>query len=159
MFRRKKTPKTQNTIQEVLNDAWLESENGIITNLPMRSASEHRVKVATFVWIMLRSRRFSVSLPLTTATVREAKSVRNGLSALMESFALSMIGSRATITPSQREECLSRKPDGLLAVHTAFLSVLFKESLIRIWQQVFSQRLFAWMATFGNRDWVLNPTI
>ena len=31
MFRRKKTP---NTIQNVLNDAWIESENGIITNLP-----------------------------------------------------------------------------------------------------------------------------
>lgn len=31
MFRRKKTP---NTIQEVLNDAWLESEKGIIANLP-----------------------------------------------------------------------------------------------------------------------------
>ena len=34
MFRRKKAPKSPNTIQEVLNDAWLESENGIITNLP-----------------------------------------------------------------------------------------------------------------------------
>ncbi len=34
MFRRKKAPKSHNTIQEVLNDAWLESENGIITNLP-----------------------------------------------------------------------------------------------------------------------------
>ena len=31
MFRRKKTP---NTIQKVLNDNWIESESGIITNLP-----------------------------------------------------------------------------------------------------------------------------
>ena len=52
-----------------------------------------------------------------------------------------------------------KETHGLLAVHTPFLSALFKESLIRIWRQVFSQRLFAWMATFGNRDWVLNPTI
>lgn len=34
MFRRKKASKSPNTIQEVLNDAWLESESGIITNLP-----------------------------------------------------------------------------------------------------------------------------
>ena len=107
MFRRKKTP---NTIQNLLKDTWIDEEKGIITNLPMRIAWEHRVKEATFVWIMLHSRRFSASLPLTTATAGEAKSARNGLSALMESFALSMIGSRATITPSQREECLSRKP-------------------------------------------------
>ena len=31
MFRRNKTP---NTIQKVLNDNWIESESGIITNLP-----------------------------------------------------------------------------------------------------------------------------
>ena len=34
MFRRKKASKSPNTIQEVLNDAWLESESGITTNLP-----------------------------------------------------------------------------------------------------------------------------
>ena len=34
MFRRKKASKSPKTIQEVLNDAWLESESGIITNLP-----------------------------------------------------------------------------------------------------------------------------
>ena len=140
MFRRKKTP---NTIQNLLKDTWIDEEKGIITNLPMLIAWEHRVKEATFVLITLRSRRFSASLPLTTATAGEAKSARNGLSALMESFALSMIGSRATITPSQREEYLYTILIGRWAVHTQFLSALFKESLIRIWRQILSQRLFA----------------
>lgn len=34
MFRRKKASKSPNTIQKVLNDNWIESESGIITNLP-----------------------------------------------------------------------------------------------------------------------------
>ena len=34
MFRRKKASKSPKTIQKVLNDNWIESESGIITNLP-----------------------------------------------------------------------------------------------------------------------------
>ena len=34
MFRRKKASKSPNTIQKVLNENWIESESGIITNLP-----------------------------------------------------------------------------------------------------------------------------
>ena len=140
MFRRKKTP---NTIQNLLKDTWIDEEKGIITNLPYANCMGTSGQGGNLRVITLLSRRFSASLPLTTATAGEAKSARNGLSALMESFALSMIGSRATITPNQKEEYLYTILIGRWAVHTQFVSALFKESLIRIWRQTLSQRLFA----------------
>ena len=130
MFRRKKTP---NTIQKVLNDAWIESENGIITNLPYAIAWEHQVKEATFVWIMHLKKVFGK--PSINNGNGRSKIRKEWIISIDGVVALSMIGSRATITLSQREECLSRKLCGLLAVHTAFLSALFKESLIRIWRR------------------------